>query len=158
VPELRHDDVMRALLQRVSHAAVTVDGRIAGEIGRGFVILLGVTHNDSHVEMEWLANKVAGLRVFDDADGKMNASLADVGGALLVVSQFTRYGDARKGRRPSFTAAARPEQAEPLVEAFVSRLRARGFLVATGVFGAKMDVEIHNDGPVTLMLEREAPQ
>ena len=149
---------MRALLQRVSHASVSVDGRIAGQIGRGFVVLLGVTHSDGQAEMEWLANKVAGLRVFDDMDGKMNASLADVGGALLVVSQFTLYGNARKGRRPSFTAAARPEQAEPLVEAFVERLRARGFMVATGIFGANMDVEIHNDGPVTLMLEREAPQ
>lgn len=149
---------MRALLQRVSHASVTVDHRIVGEIGRGFVVLLGVTHSDSHLEMEWVANKIAGLRVFEDADGKMNASLADVGGALLVVSQFTLYGDARKGRRPSFTAAARPEQAEPLVEAFISHLRARGFKVAAGVFGAHMDVEIHNDGPVTLMLERAAPQ
>ena len=149
---------MRALLQRVSHASVTVDGRIAGQIGRGFVVLLGVTHSDGHAEMEWLANKVAGLRVFDDMDGKMNASLVDVGGALLVVSQFTLYGNARKGRRPSFIAAARPEQAEPLVDAFVERLRARGFTVATGIFGANMDVEIHNDGPVTLMLEREAPQ
>jgi len=149
---------MRALLQRVSHASVTVDGRIAGQIGRGFVVLLGVTHSDGKAEMEWLANKVAGLRVFDDTDGKMNAALADVGGALLVVSQFTLYGNARKGRRPSFIAAARPEQAEPLVEAFVERLRARGFMVATGIFGANMDVEIHNDGPVTLMLEREAPQ
>ncbi len=148
---------MRALLQRVSHASVAVDGRIAGQIGRGFVVLLGVTHSDGKAEVEWLANKVAGLRVFDDMDGKMNASLADVGGALLVVSQFTLYGNARKGRRPSFTAAARPEQAEPLVKAFVERLRARGFTVATGIFGAKMDVEIHNDGPVTLMLEREAP-
>ena len=149
---------MRALLQRVSHASVSVDGRVVGQVGRGFVVLLGVTHSDGQDEMAWLANKVAGLRVFEDANGKMNASLADVDGALLVVSQFTLYGDARKGRRPSFTAAARPEQAEPLVEAFIEQLRARGFTVATGVFGAHMDVEIHNDGPVTLMLEREAPQ
>jgi D-tyrosyl-tRNA(Tyr) deacylase len=149
---------MRALLQRVSHASVSVDGRIVGQIERGFVVFLGVTHGDSLAELEWLANKVAGLRVFDDTDGKMNASLAEVGGALLVVSQFTLYGNARKGRRPSFTAAARPEQAEPLVEAFVEHLRARGFMVATGIFGARMDVEIHNDGPVTLMLEREAPR
>jgi len=148
--------VMRALLQRVSHATVTVNGSIVGQIGRGFVVLLGVTQSDSKAEVEWLANKVAGLRVFDDSDGKMNASLTDVGGSLLVVSQFTLYGDARKGRRPSFTAAARPEQAEPLVEDFVHRLRERGFSVATGVFGANMDVEIHNDGPMTLMLEREA--
>ena len=158
MPELCRDDNMRALLQRVSHASVSVDGRIVGQIGSGFVVFLGVTHSDGQAEMAWLANKVAGLRVFDDIEGKMNASLVDVGGTLLVVSQFTLYGDARKGRRPSFTAAARPQQAEPLFEAFVERLRSRGFTVATGVFGANMDVEIHNDGPVTLMLEREAPQ
>jgi len=149
---------MRALLQRVSYASVTVDDLIVGEIGPGFIVLLGVTHSDGRAEVEWLANKVAGLRLFEDMDGKMNASLVDVGGELLVVSQFTLYGDARKGRRPSFTAAARPDQAEPLVEAFVEHLHARGFTVATGVFGANMDVEIHNDGPVTLMLEREAPR
>lgn len=149
---------MRALLQRVSHASVTVDGRVVGQIDRGFMVLLGVTHSDSLAEVDWLVNKVAGLRVFEDKDGKMNASLNDVGGALLVVSQFTLYGDARKGRRPSFTEAARPEHAEPLVDAFVDRLRRRGFDVATGIFGAYMDVEIHNDGPVTLMLEREATQ
>lgn len=145
---------MRALLQRVSRASVTVDGRIVGRIGRGFVVLLGVAHGDTRAEADWLANKVAGLRVFEDADGKMNAALADVGGELLVVSQFTLYADARKGRRPSFTDAALPETAEPLVDYFVDQLRARGFTVATGVFGAHMDVEIHNDGPVTLMLER----
>jgi D-tyrosyl-tRNA(Tyr) deacylase len=149
---------MRALLQRVSQASVTVNGRVVGQIGPGFVVLLGVTHNDGQAEVDWLANKIAGLRVFEDNEGKMNASLADVNGALLVVSQFTLYGDARKGRRPSFTNAARPEQAEPLVEMFVERLGSRGFDVATGVFGAHMDVEIHNDGPVTLMLEREASQ
>ena len=121
------------------------------------MVLLGVTHSDGQAEVDWLANKIAGLRVFEDNEGKMNASLADVNGALLVVSQFTLYGDARKGRRPSFTNAARPEQAEPLVEMFVERLVSRGFDVAAGVFGAHMDVEIHNDGPVTLMLEREAP-
>ncbi len=147
---------MRALLQRVSQASVTVDGRVVGQIGPGFVVLLGVTHADGITQADWLANKIAGLRVFEDADGKMNAALADVDGALLVVSQFTLYGDARKGRRPSFTLAARPEQAEPLVDHFVQNLRSRGFTVATGVFGANMDVKIHNDGPVTLMLEREA--
>jgi D-tyrosyl-tRNA(Tyr) deacylase len=105
-----------------------------------------------------LANKVAGLRLFDDVDGKMNTSLADIDGAVLVVSQFTLYGDARRGRRPSFTNAAHPEQAEPLVEDFVEQLRSRGIPVATGVFGAHMAVSIENDGPVTLMLEREAPQ
>lgn len=146
---------MRALLQRVSYGGVTVDGRITGEIGRGFVVLLGVTHGDSQAEAKWLANKVAGLRIFEDDEQKMNLSLADVGGEVLVVSQFTLYGDARKGRRPSFTAAAPPEHAEPLVDYFVQQLRQRGLTVATGVFGAMMKVEIHNDGPVTLMLERE---
>jgi D-tyrosyl-tRNA(Tyr) deacylase len=145
---------MRVLLQRVSYASVTVDGRVVGEIDRGFVVLLGVTHGDSEAEARWLANKVAGLRLFEDKEGKMNLSLFDVGGAVLVVSQFTLYGDARKGRRPSFTDAARPEQAEPLVDTFVQQLRQRDLPVATGVFGAMMKVEIHNDGPVTLMIEK----
>ena len=145
---------MRALIQRVSHAAVTVDGRTVGRIGRGFVVLLGITHGDGRAEAEWLAAKVGGLRVFDDEAGKMNRSLSDVGGELLVVSQFTLYGDASKGRRPSFTAAAVPAQAEPLVDYFVGLLREAGFTVATGVFGAHMDVEIHNDGPVTMWIER----
>ena len=149
---------MRALLQRVSSASVTVDGQVVGRIGRGFVVLLGVTHSDTEAEANWLANKVAGLRVFEDEEGKMNASLEEVSGALLVVSQFTLYGDARRGRRPSFTDAARPEQAEPLVDYFVAQLRRHGFEVATGVFGAYMDVAIHNDGPVTLLIEREAAQ
>lgn len=145
---------MRALLQRVSYASVTVDGRIVGEINRGFAILLGVTHSDGQAEAAWLATKVAGIRLFEDDEGKMNLSLADVGGSVLVVSQFTLYGDARKGRRPSFIDAARPEQAEPLVDYFVEQLRRQGLTVATGVFGAMMTVEIHNDGPVTLMLEK----
>ncbi len=145
---------MRALLQRVSRASVTVEGRVVGRIGRGFVVLLGVTHSDGPAEAEWVAAKIAGLRVFDDDAGKMNRSLSDVGGELLVVSQFTLYGDARKGRRPSFTDAAAPHQAEPLVDAFVGLLREAGFTVATGVFGAHMDVEIHNDGPVTLLIEK----
>ena len=149
---------MRALVQRVSSACVTVDDRVVGRIAGGFVVLLGVTHTDSEEEAEWLARKVAGLRVFDDADEKMNASLSDVDGELLVVSQFTLYGDARKGRRPSYTKAALPEQAEPLVDYFVEQLRGLGYNVATGIFGANMDVEIHNEGPVTLMVEREAPQ
>lgn len=133
---------------------MTVDGRLTGAIGPGFVILLGVTHDDGQAQAEWLANKVAGLRLFEDGEGKMNLSLADVGGAVLVVSQFTLYGDARKGRRPSFTRAARPEQAEPLVEFFAEALRSHGLAVEMGVFGAMMQVEIHNDGPVTMMLER----
>lgn len=145
---------MRALIQRVSRASVTVDGRVVGRIGRGFVVLLGITHADGRAEAEWTAAKIAGLRVFEDEAGKMNRSPADVGGELLVISQFTLYGDARKGRRPSFTDAAPPEQAEPLVEYVVGLLRDAGFTVATGVFGAHMDVEIHNDGPVTLLIER----
>jgi D-tyrosyl-tRNA(Tyr) deacylase len=114
-----------------------------------------VTHTDTEAEAVWLANKVAGLRVFEDEAGKMNLSLADVGGSVLVVSQFTLYGDARKGRRPSFINAARPETAEPLVTFFADKLREQGFVVETGVFGAMMRVEIHNDGPVTMMLEKE---
>ncbi|MCC6604569.1 MAG: D-tyrosyl-tRNA(Tyr) deacylase [Anaerolineae bacterium] len=147
---------MRALLQRVSHASVTVNGRIIGQINQGFVILLGITHSDTPAEAGWLANKIAGLRLFEDDADKMNLALADVGGSVLVVSQFTLYGDARKGKRPSFTAAARPEQAEPLVEYFCDQLRQTGLTVATGQFGAMMQVTIHNDGPVTLLLEREA--
>ncbi|MFN2224253.1 MAG: D-aminoacyl-tRNA deacylase [Candidatus Promineifilaceae bacterium] len=146
---------MRALLQRVSRASVTVEGRVVGAIGRGFVILLGVTHDDGQAQADWLARKIAGLRLFEDPEGKMNLGLADVGGQVLVVSQFTLYGDARKGRRPSFTDAARPEQAEPLVDYFAQRLRGHGLTVEMGVFGAMMEVEIHNDGPVTMMLERE---
>lgn len=149
-------NLMRALLQRVSRATVIVDGRIVGQIERGYTILLGVTHSDTIAEADWLANKVAGLRLFEDEAGKMNRSLAEVQGAFLIISQFTLYGDARKGRRPSFTAAAPPAQAEPLVDYFCQQLRAQGFSVATGVFGAHMSVEIHNDGPVTLMIEREA--
>lgn len=145
---------MRALLQRVSHASVTVDDQIVGEIGPGFVVLLGVTHSDGRAEAEWLARKIGGLRLFEDEQGKMNLGLEDVGGALLVISQFTLYGDTRKGRRPSFIEAAVPQHAEPLVEYFVAQLREQGFIVATGVFGAHMEVEIHNNGPVTLWLER----
>lgn len=145
---------MRALLQRVSRASVIVKGATVGEIGRGYLVLLGVTRADTTAEAKWLAGKVAGLRLFEDADGKMNLALADVGGAVLVVSQFTLYGDARKGRRPSFTDAAAPAEAEPLVEHFIDALRASGLFVATGVFGAHMDVALVNDGPVTLLLER----
>ncbi|MCP5094591.1 MAG: D-tyrosyl-tRNA(Tyr) deacylase [Chloroflexi bacterium] len=146
---------MRALLQRVSYASVTVDGRIVGQIDRGYTILLGITHSDTTKEADWLANKLAGLRLFEDEAGKMNLALPDVGGSFLIISQFTLYGDTRKGRRPSFSHAARPEQAEPLVDYFCQQLRGHGFTVATGIFGAHMNVEIHNDGPVTLMLERD---
>ena len=145
---------MKALLQRVSFASVTVNGRVIGQIERGYVVLLGVTHSDTNAEADWLANKVIGLRLFEDEAGKMNLSLAEIGGEFLVVSQFTLYGDARKGRRPSFTAAARPEQAEPLVDYFCEKLRQHGFRVANGLFGAQMEVKIHNDGPVTIMVER----
>ncbi len=145
---------MRALLQRVSHASVTVGGEVVGQIGPGFVVLLGVTHSDTMAEADWLVQKIADLRLFEDEAGKFNLSLRDVGGSLLIVSQFTLYGDARKGRRPSFTDAARPEQAEPLVAYFAERCRHSGFTVATGVFAARMQVEIHNDGPVTLLLEK----
>ncbi|HSH04734.1 MAG TPA: D-aminoacyl-tRNA deacylase [Anaerolineae bacterium] len=146
---------MRALLQRVQEASVTVDDRVVGAIGRGYAILLGVTHNDTTAEADWLVKKIIGLRLFEDDAGKLNEDLTTVNGQILVVSQFTLYGDARKGRRPSFSHAARPEQAEPLVDYVVQQFRATGLTVATGVFGAHMVVNIVNDGPVTLMLERD---
>ena len=144
---------MRAVLQRVSQASVAVDGQVVGSIGRGFLVLLGITHDDGEAEAAALARKIAGLRIFEDAAGKFNLALSDVGGAVLVVSQFTLYGDARKGRRPSFTAAARPEQAEPLCDRFVELLRGEGLPVQTSVFGATMAVHLVNDGPVTLWLD-----
>lgn len=147
---------MRVVLQRVSRASVTIEGRVAGAIGPGFCLLVGFTHADTPAQVEWMAEKIGGLRLFSDADGKMNLGLAEVGGAVLVVSQFTLYGDAAKGRRPSFIDAARPETAIPLYEAFVAALRSRGLAVATGEFGAMMEVELVNDGPVTLILERTA--
>jgi D-tyrosyl-tRNA(Tyr) deacylase len=147
--------MMRAVVQRVSKASVTVDGEVVGAIERGVAILLGVTHGDGEEQARWLAHKIAGLRIYEDAEGKMNLGLLDVGGEALVVSQFTLYGDCRKGRRPSFTDAARPEVAEPLCARFVELLRQAGVRrVESGVFGAHMLVEIHNDGPVTLILER----
>lgn len=146
---------MRAVVQRVSRGTVTVDEVVVGAIEQGYVVLLGVGHSDGEEEARWLANKIAGLRIFEDEDGKFNRSLLDAGGSVLVVSQFTLYGDARRGRRPSFTDAAPPEIAEPLVERFVEFLQAAGVKqVETGVFGARMHVEIFNDGPVTLILER----
>ena len=144
---------MRAVIQRVSQASVTVDSQVVGSIGRGFLVLVGVTHNDSRAEADWLARKIAGLRIFEDDAGKMNLGLADVGGAVLVVSQFTLYGDARKGRRPDFIQAARPEVAEPLVDYFVEALRSAGLPVETGRFRATMEVALVNDGPVTLWLD-----
>ena len=145
---------MRAVVQRVTHASVTVDGEVVGAIDRGVVVLVGVTHGDTEEQAAWLARKIAGLRIFEDSEGKLNAGLLDVDGAALVVSQFTLYADVRKGRRPSFTDAAPPEVAEPLVDYFVERLRDQGVPVETGVFRAHMLVEIHNDGPVTILLER----
>lgn len=153
---------MRILLQRVSQAVVRVGsqngkpGHIAGQISTGFLLFVGFTHTDSETELEWMVEKITGLRLFSDTEEKMNLSLADVGGDLLVVSQFTLYGDTRKGRRPSFIEAARPELAEPLYHRFTALLRERGLTVATGNFGAHMDVELVNDGPVTLWLERTA--
>jgi D-aminoacyl-tRNA deacylase len=145
---------VRVLLQRVSRAEVRVDGVPIGRVGAGFCLLVGFTGTDGEEQVTWMADKVAGLRLFPDADGKMNLGLADVGGAVLVVSQFTLYGDAAKGRRPSFVDAARPEVAIPLYEAFVTRLRELGLPVETGRFGAHMEVDLVNDGPVTLWLER----
>ena len=145
---------MRVLLQRVSRAEVRVGDRVTGRIERGFLLLVGLTHGDDEAALAWMADKVVGLRLFGDADDKMNLALADVGGALLVVSQFTLYGDAVKGRRPSFIDAARPETAIPLYERFVALLRERGPRVETGEFGAMMEVELVNDGPVTIWLER----
>ena len=144
---------MRAVLQRVSRAAVIIEGETVGAIERGLLVLLGVAPTDQPSDAKWLAEKVAGLRIFNDADGKMNLGVADVGGALLVVSQFTLYGDCRKGRRPSFIGAAGPAIAVPLYEAFVNALRALGLPVATGRFGAMMQVELINDGPVTLIVD-----
>ncbi len=145
---------MRVLLQRVKRAEVRVDSRVTGSIGVGFLLLTGFTHADTPEQVVWMADKVAGLRLFSDADEKMNLGLADVGGAVLVVSQFTLYGDTAKGRRPSFIDAARPEIAIPLYEKFIALLRERGLQVETGEFGAMMDVELVNDGPVTLWLEK----
>jgi D-aminoacyl-tRNA deacylase len=146
---------MRLVVQRVSRACVTVDGRTTGDIGPGLLLLAGFTHSDGVDQVIWMAEKIAGLRIFRDDEGKMNRSLDEVGGAALVVSQFTLYGDAEKGRRPSFVDAARPETAIPLYERFILELRARGISVETGEFGAMMQVELVNDGPVTLVLNRE---
>ncbi|MGQ0646668.1 MAG: D-aminoacyl-tRNA deacylase [Gemmatimonadaceae bacterium] len=150
---------MRALVQRVSGAHVRVrevggTTRVSGRIGRGFVVLAGFTHADTDEQVRWMADKIVGLRLFEDADDKMNLALSDVGGVVLVVSQFTLYGDTSKGRRPSFVDAARPEVAIPLYERFVQLLSAHGLQVETGEFGASMEVELVNDGPVTLWLER----
>lgn len=145
---------MRVVLQRVSHATVTIDGRIAGAIDAGYCLLVGFEAADTAAVADWMADKIVGLRLFGDHDLKMNRSLGDVGGAILVISQFTLYGDVQKGRRPSFVKAAKPDTAIPLYEHFISRLRSHDVVVETGEFGAMMEVAIHNDGPVTLVLER----
>lgn len=146
---------MRAVVQRVSRASVAVAGEEPRRIGRGFVVLLGVGTDDGEEDAAYLADKIAGLRVLADEDGRMNRSLTDAGGEVLAVSQFTLYGDVSRGRRPSFVRAAAPERAEVLYERFVSALRARGVPVRAGWFGAMMSVEIHNDGPVTILLDSE---
>jgi D-tyrosyl-tRNA(Tyr) deacylase len=145
---------MRVLLQRVSRAQVTVQGCETGRIDRGYLALVGFTHGDGDEHVAWMADKVVGLRLFSDPEGKMNLGITEVGGSILVVSQFTLYGDAQKGRRPSFIQAAHPEAAVPLYEKFIGALRERAVNVATGEFGADMQVELVNDGPVTLWLER----
>jgi D-tyrosyl-tRNA(Tyr) deacylase len=144
---------MRAVLQRVTKASVTVDGQVAGKIGRGLLVLLGIGRDDVRDDMALLADKIANMRIFPADDGRFDRSVLDIGGEVLVVSQFTLYADTRRGRRPSFSDAAPPEIAAPLVESFVELLRARGLLVASGVFGAHMDVDLQNDGPVTIMLD-----
>lgn len=145
---------MRTVVQRVSRAAVSVEGQVVGSIGPGLVILLGVTHDDGEEQAAWLAQKIAGLRIFQDQQGKLNCSLLDVEGQALLISQFTLYADSRRGRRPGFGEAAQPQVAERLVNRFGELLRAYGVDVQTGIFGAHMLVEIYNDGPVTLILDK----
>ena len=146
---------MRAVLQGCTHGSVTIDGKIVGEIQQGFVLLLGIQTGDTEKECDYLLDKVLRLRVFEDEAGKLNRSLLDIGGELLVVSQFTLYADCKKGRRPSFLAAARPEEAIPLYERFLAKGREQGVSVQSGVFGADMMVSIENDGPVTILLDTE---
>lgn len=144
---------MRAVVQRVSRAKVTVNAHTTGEIGLGLLVLLGVGHNDSETDVDYLAQKIIGLRIFEDSDGKMNRSVVDVGGSLLAVSQFTLYGDVRRGKRPSFDDAAPPEQARKLYELFVQRIQAAGLRCETGRFQEMMRVELVNEGPVTILLD-----
>ena len=146
---------MRAVVQRVSRARVTVDGRTIGQIERGMVVLLGVGSADKEADAEYLAEKIAGLRIFEDDEGKMNRSIGEAGGAVLAVSQFTLYGDTRRGKRPSFDAAARPEHARTLYEHFVGRIRTQELRCETGQFQAMMQVELVNEGPVTILLDSE---
>jgi D-tyrosyl-tRNA(Tyr) deacylase len=144
---------MRAVLQRVSRATVTVENKVVGEIGAGLLVLLGVGANDTHADADYLVEKIIGLRIFEDADGKMNLPLTEVDGSMLVVSQFTLYGDTRRGKRPSFDAAAPPEKARELYKYFVERVRAVGLRCETGLFQASMQVELVNQGPVTILLD-----
>ena len=146
---------MRAVVQRVSRASVTVNSEVVGRIDRGLLVFLGVTHADNEAAADYLAEKTAGLRIFEDEAGKMNLSIADVGGAVLAVSQFTLYGDVRKGKRPSFDDAARPEQARKLYEYFVERIRSLGLRCETGRFQEMMQIQLVNDGPVTILLDSE---
>jgi D-aminoacyl-tRNA deacylase len=154
---LHYGKSMRAVLQRVSRAKVSIAGETVGEIGPGLLVLLGVTHADTPEQAQWLAEKIAGLRIFNDADGKMNRDVTEAGGSMLIVSQFTLYGDCRKGRRPSFIDAAPPPIAIPLYEAFINAVKALGVPVATGRFGADMQVELVNDGPVTVIVDSKHP-
>jgi D-tyrosyl-tRNA(Tyr) deacylase len=147
---------MKAVIQRVSHASVVVEGTTVGQIGTGFLVLLGAGHDDTEEDVRYIATKIAGMRIFSDAGGKFNLSLADVGGAVLLVSQFTLYADTRKGRRPSFIDAAPPDVAQALVERCAQLLRQEGVHVETGVFGAHMEVSLLNDGPVTIILDSAA--
>jgi D-tyrosyl-tRNA(Tyr) deacylase len=144
---------MRTVVQRVTRASVKVDGEIVGQIEKGLLVLLGVTQDDTEADADYLADKVIGLRVFEDSEEKMNLAVAEVGGAILAVSQFTLYGDMRRGRRPSFDAAARPEQARKLYEYFVEKIRSAGVRCETGKFQAMMEVELVNDGPVTILVD-----
>lgn len=146
---------MRAVVQRVTSSCVRVEGRITGSIGKGFMVLLGISTDDKDEDLCYIDEKISGLRVFEDEDGKMNLPLSDVGGEILVVSQFTLYGDARKGRRPSFIRAAKGTEAEAIYEELLKKLRSRGFRVETGEFGEMMEVTIVNDGPVTILLDSE---
>jgi D-tyrosyl-tRNA(Tyr) deacylase len=146
---------MRALIQRVSRASVTVEGKVVGEIGRGLLVLLGVGQIDGETQVKTLADKIVHLRIFEDDEGKMNRSILEVGGQVLVVSQFTLYADVRRGRRPSFTNAAPPSLAEPLVERFKAAIASYGLTVASGIFGAYMTIEIRNEGPVTIWMDSE---
>lgn len=144
---------MRVILQRSKQASVTVDGQVTGAIQKGYVLLVGITHSDTEEDIAYVAKKITDLRIWEDEDGKMNRSIAEAGGDILSISQFTLYADTRKGKRPSFVEAARPEQAKPLWEAFNEQLKANGLHVETGIFGAMMDVALINDGPVTITIE-----